>query len=60
MFLLFIFCYLQGFFIIRVVKENTRVLIALAIPAGTPVTLAKDIIDTPLLVTDRKIKVLSI
>ena len=47
-------------FIISVVKENTRVKLALAIHAGTPITLAKKIIDIPLLVTDKTIKALSI
>ena len=40
------------FFIIPLVKENTRLNLALAIPAGTPITLAKEIIDTPPLVAD--------
>ena len=55
---------LSNFLIIPVVKENTRVTLALAIPAGAPIALAKEIIDTtppppprpPLL----QIKVLSI
>ena len=48
------------FFIIPVVKENTRVKLALTIPAGAPVTLAKEIIDTPPLVADKTIKILPI
>ena len=50
---------LNNFFIIPVVKENTRVKLALAIPTGTPITLAKEIMDTPTLVADKTIKVLS-
>ena len=48
------------FFIIPVVKENTRVNLGLPIPAGEPVTLAKEIIDTPPLVADKTIKILPI
>ena len=46
----------NNFFMILVVKENTRVKLALAIPAGAPVTLAKEKIDTPPLVADKIIK----
>ena len=56
MFLLSISC--NNLFIIPVVKESTRV--KLAIPAGAPRTLAKEIIDTPPLVVDETIKALSI
>ena len=61
----FIFCFLLCwvfFFIIiiPVVKENTRVKLALPIPAGAPITLAKEIIDTPPLVADKTIKILPI
>ena len=38
---------LNSFFIIPVVKENTRVKCALAVSAETPITLVKEIIDTP-------------
>ena len=48
---------LNSFFIIPVANENARVKIALAIPVGAPVTLAKGIIDTPLLVAGKSIKV---
>ena len=48
------------FFINPVVKENTKVKLALVNPAGIPITLAKEIIDTPSLVSDKTIKVLSI
>ena len=50
----------NNFFIIPVVKENTRVKLAVCIPAGAPITLAKEIIDTSPLVADKIIKVLSI
>ena len=36
----------KTFFIIPDAKENTRVKPTLAIPAGTPVTLPKEITDT--------------
>ena len=42
---------------ISVVKENTRLKNALAIPAGTPITLTKEIIDTLPLVSYKTIKV---
>ena len=55
---------LSNFLIIPVVKENTRVTLALAIPAGAPIALAKEIIDTTPLPPPRppllQIKVLSI
>ena len=38
---------LKSFFIIPVVKKNTRVKYALAVSAETPITLVKEIIDTP-------------
>ena len=49
----------KTFFIIPVAKENTRVKLTLAIPAGTPITFAKEIIDIPPLVAET-IKVLSV
>ena len=56
-FFLFIF---NNFFIIPVAKENTRVKDAFANPAGTPITLVKEIILIPPDVADKTIKVLSI
>ena len=49
----------NSFFIIPVAKENTRAKSTLAIPAGTPVKLVKEIIHIYLLVADKTIKVLS-
>ena len=37
---------------ISVAKENTRLNLALAIPAGVPIMLEKEIIDIPPLVAD--------
>ena len=47
------------FLIILFFKENTRVKLALAIPAGILISLTKEIIDIPPLVADKSIKVLS-
>ena len=55
-FLFLVIC--NNFFIIHVVKENTIVKLTLAIPAGAPITLAKEIIDTPPFVADKTIKAL--
>ena len=44
---------------IPVVKENTRLKRALAIPTGTPITLVKEIIDIPPFVINKTIHVLS-
>ena len=46
---------LNNFFIIPVIKENKIVKLAPAILAGTPITLAKEIIDTPPLAADKTI-----
>ena len=45
---------------IPVVKEKIKVKLALAIPTGAPAILVNEIIDTPLLVALKTIKVLSI
>ena len=42
---------------ISVVKENARLKNALAFPAGAPITLTKEIIDTLPLVSYKTIKV---
>ena len=51
---------LSNFFIIRVVREKIKLKLALAIPTGAPVILVNEIIDTPLLVALKTIKILSI
>ena len=50
---------LMNFFIIPVVREKMKVRLALAIPAGAPTTLADEMIQTPLLVALKTIKILS-
>ena len=53
----FLFLFISNtFFILPVVKENTRVNPALSIPAGTPRTPLKIIIDIPPLVANKTIK----
>ena len=41
------------FFMIPVIKENTRLKVVLHIATGAPITLTKEIIDTPPLVADK-------
>ena len=50
---------LSNFLIIPVVKEKIKVKLALAIPTGAPTTLADEMIQTPLLVALKTIKILS-
>ena len=54
------FVIFNSFFIIHVIKENTRVKEALASPVGIPITLVKEIILIPPLVADKTIMVLPI
>ena len=49
----------NNFFIIPVVGEKIKVKPALAIPIGAPAILVNEIIDTPLLVALKTIKILS-
>ena len=56
-FLLLFFVVLSNFFTIPVGREKIRVKRALAIPTGTPTILVNEIIDTPLLVALKTIKV---
>ena len=49
----------NNFFIIPVAKENTIVIPALAIPSGAPTIVAWEIIQTPPVVAERTIKILS-
>ena len=50
---------LSNFLIIPVVREKIKVKLALAIPTGAPTTLADEMIQTPLLVALKTIKILS-
>ena len=55
--LLFLFLVIfSSFFVIPVVKQNAKVKLVVANPTGTQITLAKEIIDIPSLVADKKIK----
>ena len=49
----------SNFLTIPVVREKIKVRLALAIPTGVPAILVKEIIDTPLLVALKTIKILS-
>ena len=50
----------SNFLTIPVAREKIKVILALAIPAGAPITLENEIIDTPSLVALNTIKILSI
>ena len=50
----------SNFLTIPVVKEKIKVRLALAIPIGTPKILVNEIIDIPLLVALKTIKILPI
>ena len=50
----------SNFFTIPVVKEKIKVKLALAIPTGAPTILVNEIIDTPLPVALKTIKILCI
>ena len=50
----------NNFLIIPVVREKIKVKLALAIPTSAPIILVNEIIDTPLLVALKTIKILSI
>ena len=60
--MLFFFCFviLSNFLIIPVVREKTKVELALAISTGAPTILADEIKQTPLLVALKTIKILSV
>ena len=49
----------SNFFIILVVREKTQVKLSLAIPTGAPTIFADKMIQTPLLVALKTIKILS-
>ena len=46
--------------IISVVKEKIKVRLVLAIPTGAPTTLVDEMIQTPLFVALKRIKILSV
>ena len=46
----------NNFFIIPVVKENTRLKLSFAIPTGTLITFVKEIILFVLLISEKKLK----
>ena len=50
----------NDFLIIPVVREKIKIRLTLAIATGAPIILANEIIDTPLLVALKTIKILSI
>ena len=49
----------SNFLIIPVVKENIKVKLALAIPAGAPTTLTDEMIQTTLLAVLKIVKIFS-
>ena len=49
---------LNNFLIIPVVKEKMKVKLARGIPAWAPITVVKEIMDTPPVVADKTIKIL--
>ena len=61
MFFLFVsFVILRKALIIPVIREKIKVKAALSIPTGAPTTLADEMIQTPLLVPLRTVKILSL
>ena len=59
LFLFASFVMLSKALIIPVVREKIKVKVALSIPTGAPTTLADKMIQTPLLVALRTVKILS-
>ena len=58
--LLFLFLVaFNNFFTSPVHNENARLKLALVIPIGAPIAVAKDVIKTPPLITNKTIKDLS-
>ena len=55
----FLFVIFSNLLTISVVREKIKVKLALAIPTGAPTILVNKIIDTPLLVTLKTTKTLS-
>ena len=60
MLFIFFLAVLNNFFVIPVVREKSKVRLALAIPTGAPTILVNKIIDTPPLVALNTIKAWSI
>ena len=60
MLFLFFLVIFNEFLTVSVVREKSKVKLALAIPTGAPVTLENEIIDTPPLVALKTTKILSI
>ena len=61
MLFLFVSCYILSccnFLTIPVVKEKIKVRLAFAIPIGAPTILVNEIIDSPLLIALKTIKIL--
>ena len=58
-FFFFFLVIFNNFLTIPVVREKIKVKLALAIPTGAPIILVNEIIDTPLLVALKTIKILS-
>ena len=59
LFLCFLLIFIN-FLTIPVVREKNRVRLSIALPTGAPTILVNGIIDTPLLVALKAIKILSI
>ena len=59
MFFFFLLVIFSNFLNIPAVKEKNRVKLTPAIPTGAPIILVNEIIDTPLVVVFKTIKVLS-
>ena len=60
---MFLFLFLvtfNNFSIISVVRENTRLKDALAVPTGAPITIANEAIEMLPLVADKTMKILSV
>ena len=60
MFFFLLLVIFNNFLTILVVSENIKAILALAILTGAPIILVNEIIDTPLLVALKTIKILSI
>ena len=58
-FFFFFLVILSNFLVIPDIREKVKVKLALAIPTGAPTTLADEMIQTPLLVALKTIKILS-